>query len=206
MRWSSVPLPAADQPRSTRPSSRWSWPAPKSAWATAAAPSWPGAPRRRGARRRAGRRGEDHQVARGHRLPRGRVPRGGRLRRDAGSAGANRRAGTPAGALDARLPPRGPPAADGGAARELEALRNRLVELQVAFARNINESPDWIEVDREGLDGLPDSYVERLRPGEQPGRIGSAWTTRRSIPSWSAPPTAPIGRRCSARTSTRPRT
>ena len=49
---------------------------------------------------------------------------------------------------------------------ELEALRNRLVELQVAFARNINESPDWIEVDREGLDGLPDSYVERLRPGK----------------------------------------
>ena len=52
---------------------------------------------------------------------------------------------------------------------ELEALRNRLVELQVAFARNINESPDWIEVDRDGLAGLPDSYVERLRPGEQPG-------------------------------------
>jgi Zn-dependent oligopeptidase len=53
--------------------------------------------------------------------------------------------------------------------RELESLRNRLVELQTAFQRNINESPDWIEVDREGLDGLPDSYVERLRPGEQPG-------------------------------------
>ena len=52
---------------------------------------------------------------------------------------------------------------------ELETLRNRLVELQVAFARNINESPDWIEVDREGLDGLPESYIERLRPGEQPG-------------------------------------
>ena len=52
---------------------------------------------------------------------------------------------------------------------ELEALRNRLVELQVGFARNINESPDWIEVDRDGLAGLPDSYVERLRPGEQPG-------------------------------------
>ena len=52
---------------------------------------------------------------------------------------------------------------------ELEALRNRLVELQVAFNRNINESPDWIEVDREGLDGLSDSYVERLRPGDEPG-------------------------------------
>ena len=52
---------------------------------------------------------------------------------------------------------------------ELESLRNRLVELQTAFARNINESPDWIEVDRTGLDGLPESYVERLRAGEQPG-------------------------------------
>ena len=75
----------------------------------------------------------------------------------------------------------------------------------MAFARNINESPDWIEVDREGLDGLPDSYVERLRPGESPEPIGSAWTIPRSTRSWSAPPTAIIGSRCSARTSTRQR-
>jgi len=51
---------------------------------------------------------------------------------------------------------------------ELEALRNRLVELEVAFQRNINDSNDAIEVTRAQLDGLPDSFVERLSPGEQP--------------------------------------
>lgn len=52
---------------------------------------------------------------------------------------------------------------------ELEKLRSRLVELEVAFQRNINEHRDWIEVDRAGLAGLPDDYVERLKPGEAPG-------------------------------------
>jgi thimet oligopeptidase len=52
---------------------------------------------------------------------------------------------------------------------ELESLRSRLVELEVAFARNLNEHNDWIEVDREGLDGMPDSFIERLKPGSQPG-------------------------------------
>ncbi|HEX2141720.1 MAG TPA: M3 family metallopeptidase [Candidatus Limnocylindria bacterium] len=52
---------------------------------------------------------------------------------------------------------------------ELEALRNRLVELQVAFSRNLNEFRDWIEVTLEELDGLPHDYVERLTPGERPG-------------------------------------
>jgi Zn-dependent oligopeptidase len=52
---------------------------------------------------------------------------------------------------------------------ELEGLRARLVELEVAFQRNINEYRDWIEVDRDGLAGLPADFVERLRPGERPG-------------------------------------
>jgi thimet oligopeptidase len=52
---------------------------------------------------------------------------------------------------------------------ELEALRSRLVELEVGFARNLNEYRDWIEVDREGLDGLPESFIERLKPGDGPG-------------------------------------
>ncbi len=53
--------------------------------------------------------------------------------------------------------------------RELEELRNRLIELEVAFQRNISEFEDGIEVTREQLDGLPDSYVNRLRPGATPG-------------------------------------
>jgi len=52
---------------------------------------------------------------------------------------------------------------------ELEALRSRLVELEVAFARNIDEFRDWIELSREELDGLPDDFVERLTPGERAG-------------------------------------
>jgi thimet oligopeptidase len=51
---------------------------------------------------------------------------------------------------------------------ELEALRSRLVELEVTFQRNLNEARDWIEVDRDGLAGLPEEYVERLRPGDRP--------------------------------------
>jgi thimet oligopeptidase len=52
---------------------------------------------------------------------------------------------------------------------ELEGLRSRLVELEVAYARNLAEYQDWIEVDRDGLDGLPESFVERLKPGSRPG-------------------------------------
>jgi len=52
---------------------------------------------------------------------------------------------------------------------ELEALRKRLVELEVAFARNINDDQEGIEVSREGLAGLADDYIERLSPGSQPG-------------------------------------
>lgn len=52
---------------------------------------------------------------------------------------------------------------------ELEALRSRLVELEVAFQRNLNEYSDWIEVDRAGLAGLPDDYIGRLKPGDAPG-------------------------------------
>jgi Zn-dependent oligopeptidase len=53
--------------------------------------------------------------------------------------------------------------------RELERLRERLVELEVAFQRNVNEYQDAIEVTRQGLAGLPPEYVERLKPGAQPG-------------------------------------
>ena len=52
---------------------------------------------------------------------------------------------------------------------ELERLNSRLVEIKVAYQRNINDYRDGIEVTREQLAGLPDSYVERLSPGESPG-------------------------------------
>jgi thimet oligopeptidase len=52
---------------------------------------------------------------------------------------------------------------------ELERLRTRLVEVEVAFQRNLNEYRDGIDVTREQLAGLPDAYVERLSPGEAEG-------------------------------------
>jgi thimet oligopeptidase len=52
---------------------------------------------------------------------------------------------------------------------ELEKLRERLVELEVAFARNINDDQRSIEVTREDLAGLSDDYIERLSPGDKPG-------------------------------------
>ena len=52
---------------------------------------------------------------------------------------------------------------------ELEAIRARLVELEIAFNRNVNEFEDGIEVTREQLDGLPAEYVDRLAPGTVEG-------------------------------------
>ncbi|MGH3442475.1 MAG: M3 family metallopeptidase [Nitriliruptorales bacterium] len=51
---------------------------------------------------------------------------------------------------------------------EVERLRGRLVEVSVAFQRNVDEYEDALELTREELDGLPDSYVARLQPGEEP--------------------------------------
>jgi thimet oligopeptidase len=51
---------------------------------------------------------------------------------------------------------------------ELEGLRTRLVEVEVAFQRNVNEYRDGIDVTREQLAGLPDDYVERLSAGSGP--------------------------------------
>jgi thimet oligopeptidase len=58
---------------------------------------------------------------------------------------------------------------DADARSELERLRTRLVEVEVAFQRNINEYRDWIDVTREQLGGLPDEYIERLEPGDAEG-------------------------------------
>ena len=55
------------------------------------------------------------------------------------------------------------------AREQLRTLRARLVELEVVFDRNIGEARDGIDLAPEQLEGLPESYVSRLRPGERPG-------------------------------------
>lgn len=52
---------------------------------------------------------------------------------------------------------------------ELERLRTRLVEVEVAFQRNLNEYRDGLDLTRQQLAGLPDEYIDRLSPGEQEG-------------------------------------
>lgn len=51
----------------------------------------------------------------------------------------------------------------------LRELRQRLIELQVAFNSNLNEWDDAIEMTRDDLAGLPETYIERLGPGNAEG-------------------------------------
>jgi thimet oligopeptidase len=52
---------------------------------------------------------------------------------------------------------------------EVQRLRERLVELELAFQRHVDEYQDGVELTREDLRGLPESYIDRLRPGSAPG-------------------------------------
>ena len=51
---------------------------------------------------------------------------------------------------------------------ELQSLRQRLIELQVTFGRNLDEWKDFIEVTEDELAGLSAQYIARLQPGETP--------------------------------------
>jgi thimet oligopeptidase len=51
----------------------------------------------------------------------------------------------------------------------VEELKNRIIELNVAYERNLADWEDGIEVTRSQLAGLPDTYVERLAAGETDG-------------------------------------
>ena len=51
----------------------------------------------------------------------------------------------------------------------LQELKNRLIELEVAFGKNLDEWADAIEVQRDELDGLPEAYIEGLKTTEGGG-------------------------------------
>jgi thimet oligopeptidase len=51
---------------------------------------------------------------------------------------------------------------------EIERLRGRLVEIEVAFQRNIDDADDGLDMTRDELDGLSAGYIERLPPGAAP--------------------------------------
>jgi len=65
---------------------------------------------------------------------------------------------------------------------ELESLRARLVELEVAFQRNVNEARDFIEVTEEQLEGLSPAYIERLPSGSKPRTYQVSLDTPQLVP------------------------
>ena len=52
---------------------------------------------------------------------------------------------------------------------EIRAITDRLVVLEATFQRNLDDWSDGIDVHREDLVGLPDTYIDRLGPGTEPG-------------------------------------
>ncbi len=60
---------------------------------------------------------------------------------------------------------------------ELKSLQQRLIELQVAFSRNLDEWEDHIEVTVADLSGLPSEYIEGLQEGGTPEtlKVGMAY-------------------------------
>ncbi len=60
---------------------------------------------------------------------------------------------------------------------ELQRLQQRLIELQVAFSKNLDEWDDFIEVTRDDLAGMPDEYIDGLSAGGAEGtyKIGMAY-------------------------------
>src|SRR5439155_1996775 len=65
---------------------------------------------------------------------------------------------------------------------QLEDLRARLVELEVAFQRNVNEARDAIEVTKKQLNGMTRAYIERLPKGSRRGTYEVTLDTPQMLP------------------------
>ena len=50
---------------------------------------------------------------------------------------------------------------------EVKQLTQRLVEVGVLYQRNIDEHQDFLNVTRGDLEGMPESYIEGLKPGDE---------------------------------------
>ncbi len=92
----------------------------------------------------------------------------------------------------------------GSAARDrLQVLSNRLVELGVAFERNLAEHDDGIVVSRNDLEGLPDAYVETLDEGPEPGTFRVTMAYPHVIPFLDGSPRRDLRRQLSFKFNTR---
>lgn len=52
---------------------------------------------------------------------------------------------------------------DAASRRQVKQIKKRLVDLELAFGKNLNEVKDFLLLTREELDGLPPDYVSRLQ-------------------------------------------
>jgi Zn-dependent oligopeptidase len=52
---------------------------------------------------------------------------------------------------------------------DVQSMRNRLLELELEFSRNLAENNDTITVSEADLAGMPPEYIEGLSPGAEPG-------------------------------------
>jgi thimet oligopeptidase len=71
---------------------------------------------------------------------------------------------------------------DATARNEVRRLEGRLVELQSAFQRNIDEFEDGLDLTRDELDGLSNDFVAGLRPGAAPGTFRVSLDTPEAYP------------------------
>ena len=55
---------------------------------------------------------------------------------------------------------------DPDARQELRETNKRLIELGIAFATNLADYQDHLVVTRDDLAGLPDTYIDQLKPGD----------------------------------------
>jgi thimet oligopeptidase len=54
---------------------------------------------------------------------------------------------------------------------ELRLLRQRLIELEVQFGRNLDEWQDGLDLSPDDLDGLPEEFIDGLSAGSEPGTL-----------------------------------
>ena len=84
------------------------------------------------------------------------------------------------------------------------APRGRLVELESAFQRNIDEARDWLDLTRDELAGLSEAFVAASARARLPARSGSASTLPSSTRSWTRPTAATCAATSRVASSTRP--
>lgn len=70
----------------------------------------------------------------------------------------------------------------------LRELSDRLVELSVAFERNVASHDDGLVVTRDDLEGMPEAYIETLDDGPEPDTFRITLAYPHVIPFWDNSP------------------